>query len=271
MHHFFTGLVYCVEELRFLGSIPGGRWGFLHLSVWINSTRLCWSTKGHVQGDIEQDLASKLSQETCSWCFLSPKLPDLREHLSGSQQKTCSAILGSWEGQGWLKVLGHWKLLVWVFLLVIYIQMRWSPSRMHWDKKDEDNHFEKHPLQVGGVCLLSKSWSPRFSAPSQPGQCCQDMTFTKKCLVICYLLITSSKTLCFPSEEHCRGGSLNSPCSAWPLYWQRSSGRCSTSGTQRWVRHCHAGMDRLSLAGWLTSSSSHGDLGSDQPWVSSEV
>lgn len=29
------------------------------------------------------------------------------------------------------ELLGHWELLVWVFLLLICIQMSWSPSRAH--------------------------------------------------------------------------------------------------------------------------------------------
>lgn len=37
------------------------------------------------------------------------------------------------------ELLGHWKLLVWEFLLGIYIEMRWSPSRVHGAGKDEDN------------------------------------------------------------------------------------------------------------------------------------
>ncbi|KAM6038682.1 uncharacterized protein LJ206_020626 isoform 1-T2 [Theristicus caerulescens] len=60
-------------------------------------------------------------------------------------------------------------------------------------------------------------------------------------------------------------GSLNPPRSAQPLCWERSRGRCSTSGNQCWVHHHHTGMDRPSLAGWLNSSFSHGEARADKP------
>lgn len=64
------------------------------------------------------------------------------------------------------ELLGHWKLLVWVFLLGIYIEMRWSPSRVHGAEKMK-TMFPKTFLG-GEFCFLTKADPLGFHHPPAP-------------------------------------------------------------------------------------------------------
>lgn len=101
MHHFFTGLVYCVQELAFVGSVPRGRCGFSHLSIWISSASLHQTAEVHIPNDTEWDLAPTTPKMSSIWTaglFFFFFLQNNLFYLNVSRQaaKTMSfAILGS--------------------------------------------------------------------------------------------------------------------------------------------------------------------------------
>lgn len=96
MHQFFTGLVYCVQELAFVGSVPRDRCGFSHLSIWISSASLHQTAEVHVPNDTEPDLAPTTPKMSSIWTaglFFSPKQPVLLECLQagGKNHEFCNS------------------------------------------------------------------------------------------------------------------------------------------------------------------------------------
>lgn len=124
MHHFFTGLVYCVQELAFVGSVPRGRCGFSHLSVWISSASLHQTAEVHIPNDTEWDLAPTTPKMSSIWTaglffFFPPKQPVLLECLQAGSKKHEFCNSGELRRAGTIKgilpemqeLLGHFGTL----------------------------------------------------------------------------------------------------------------------------------------------------------------